>query len=216
MVHRPGMPLIARSHCIQYIFNTIGKRKPTYWDIGAFHPYNISNTALFYEQGCRGINIEPNPNFFDLFKKERSEDINVNAGISTKDGEGVYYQFDAPTLNSFSEDSKKENIENGHKLTGTLKIPLLTVHKVSEQYFNGLWPDFMTLDVEGLDMEILNTLEYDRAGLNVICVEIISYSTSGRGIKNTELIGFLESKGYLLYADTYLNGIFIKKDYWYR
>lgn len=201
---------------IQYIFNTIGTQKPTYWDIGAFHPYNISNTALFYEQGSRGVNIEPNPYFFNLFKKERNRDININAGISFENGEGTYYQFDAPTLNSFSEECIKQNIENGHRLVGTLRIPLLTAYKVSEEYFNGLWPDFLTIDVEGLDAEILNTLEYDKAGLVVICVEIISYSTLGRGVKNTELIKFLESKGYLLYADTYLNGIFVKKNYWYR
>lgn len=201
---------------IQYIFKNIGVQKPTYWDIGAFHPYNISNTALFYAQGSRGLNVEPNPYFFNLFRKARKQDINLNIGVSVENGEENYYQFDVPSLNSFSQKSINENAENGHKLVSTAKLPVYTLRNISENYFNGLWPDLLTIDVEGLDEAILKTLPFDKDGLTVICVETISYSTSGKGDKNTQLIEFLRDKGYIYYADTYLNSIFVKTSRWQR
>lgn len=56
-------------------------KNPTYIDIGAHHPYEISNTAIFYENGCRGVNIEANPILFENFKHERPNDINICCGI---------------------------------------------------------------------------------------------------------------------------------------
>ena len=65
----------------------------------------------------------------------------------------------------------------------------------------------MSLDAEGLDYEILQMIEYDKNYPKVICVETVSY-TSGR--KETEIINFLQSKGYNIYADTHINTIFSK------
>lgn len=53
----------------------MGIKKPSYIDIGAHHPYEISNTAIFYMNGCRGVNVEANPNLIDEFYKERPDDI---------------------------------------------------------------------------------------------------------------------------------------------
>ena len=59
-----------------------GKRNGYYVDIGAFDPVIFSNTNLFYQNNCEGINIEPNPENFERFKKFRTRDINLNLGIS--------------------------------------------------------------------------------------------------------------------------------------
>jgi hypothetical protein len=48
----------------------------------------------------------------------------------------------------------------------------------------------------------------------VLCVETISYELSGNGKKDLELIDFVLSKGYMLYADTNINTIFVKKTFW--
>ena len=65
---------------VDYIFNLRGITYPTYIDIGANDPYYLSNTALFYDKGCRGINIEPNPAMVESFGKSRPADINLNIG----------------------------------------------------------------------------------------------------------------------------------------
>lgn len=69
------------------LFKLLGIEKPSYIDIGDHHPYEISNTALLYELGSNGINIEANPNLLEEFKKERKHDINICCGIGSKDSE---------------------------------------------------------------------------------------------------------------------------------
>jgi hypothetical protein len=62
---------------VKFIFDCIGISKPTYLDVGAHHPYYISNTALFYESGSIGINIEPDPLLFKEFLNHRKNDIKL-------------------------------------------------------------------------------------------------------------------------------------------
>ena len=89
---------------IKFIFDNIGIHEPSYIDIGAHHPYFISNTALFYKNGCRGINIEPDPILFKGFLKYRNEDKNLNIGVSSTNNEMDFYIISTPTLNTFSKD----------------------------------------------------------------------------------------------------------------
>ncbi len=81
--------------------NILKLKKMTYIDIGAYDPFLISNTALFYQQGYRGINIEPNPVSFQRFVKQRTQDININVGIAAKSGTLQYFMMDNDTLNTF-------------------------------------------------------------------------------------------------------------------
>lgn len=63
------------------LFQRLGYNKPSFIDIGAHHPYNISNTAVFHLNGCKGVNIEANPNLIEEFYKERPNDINICSGV---------------------------------------------------------------------------------------------------------------------------------------
>lgn len=199
---------------VRFIFKQLGIDRPTYWDIGAYDPYKFSNTALLYENGSRGINVEPNPTLFTRFQKLRRHDVNLNVGVSKVAGKGKYYLTDVPALNTFSLSSMMEFVKEGHKLLGEVMLPMLTVSDISQQYFHGQWPDFLSLDVEGMDLDILRSLPYDNDRPHVICVETISYSTDRSGKKDKPLIEFLQSKGYFVYADTYINSIFVRKMSW--
>jgi FkbM family methyltransferase len=201
---------------VRFIFNQIGISAPSYWDVGAYDPYRFSNTALLYENGCRGVNVEPNPALFDRFERYRKSDTNLNVGVSGTPGQGKYYLMDAPALNTFSYSSTQEYVREGHKVIGEVMLPMVTMLQISERYFRGMWPDFLSLDVEGMDMEILETLPYDCDQLHVICVETISYSKDGSGVKDTRTAALLGSRGYFQYADTYINTIFVKKASWYK
>lgn len=76
------------------IFWLLNIKNPSYIDIGAHHPINISNTALLYKRGSSGINIEANPNLIDAFNKYRPRDINLNIGVSDKQGNLEFYCID--------------------------------------------------------------------------------------------------------------------------
>ena len=187
----------------------MGNHKPSYIDIGAHHPEDLSNTALFYHNGSRGVNIEPDPVLFKAFPKERRFDINLNIGISDEAAELDFYVMSYRALNTFSKTAAEQAEKEGHCIDSVIKLPVDTLPHIITKYCKGRFPDLLTLDVEGLDYEILNTIDYKQDCPTVICVETISYSKNGKGEKNTQLIEYLTSNGYLVYADTKINTIFV-------
>ena len=80
------------------------KRIGFYVDVGAHHPFRFSKTYKFYKKGWSGINIEPNPEDFHLFSKQRNRDININAGVASKEDDISYFMFNEPDLNTFCEE----------------------------------------------------------------------------------------------------------------
>lgn len=202
---------------VKYIFDAIRIKKFNYIDIGAHHPSYISNTALFYELGCRGINIEPDPVLFEDFVKYRPDDVNLNIGISDITGEQDFYIMNVSTLNTFSkEEAERYSQEGDYTIAKTLKIKTELIQNIITQYANDIFPQFLNIDAEGIDELIVNSIDFKENFPVVICIETISFSESGRGIKNTALIEKIVNSGYLNYADTNINTIFVRKEKWIR
>jgi FkbM family methyltransferase len=205
-----GEDLIAK-----YIFGVLGIDRPSYMDIGAHHPLYLSNSALFYESGSRGINIEPDPTLIKAFVAQRPEDVNLNIGIADKKSVLDFYIINDPVLNTFSRgEAEKYCKEGDYHIIGQRKVSVDTVGSVLKDHRQGKFPDFLTIDAEGIDEIVLRSIDFDDNFPIVICVETISFSNSGKGVKNHDLIGFLQSHGYMLYADTYINSIFVRKERW--
>ena len=202
---------------VQFIFNELNIIHPTYIDIGAHHPYNISNTASLYLSGSCGINVEPNPELYKLFLNERKRDININKGVSSKIEELDYYSMSDPGLNTFSKDDAEYFVEKyGKKILDITRNKTTTIDSIIQNHCNGIFPDFLSLDVEGLDLSLLKSIDYDKSSPIVICVETLTFSNTGNGQKIDTIINFLLSKNYILYADTNINSIFVKKEKWLR
>jgi len=200
---------------IDFIFKLLKIEKPGYIDIGAFHPFELSNTAKFYLGGSTGINIEPNPDQHKYFLKHRKKDINLNLGIGTQKGQLLYYKMNASTLNTFNGDVAKELVEkHGFNIIEEIKLPVTDLRTVIAEHSNNKFPDLLSLDAEGLDEEILGQIDFDNNYPKVICVETVKYSNDGNGQKDRKLIDFLLEKDYRLYADTYINSIFANRKFW--
>ncbi len=200
---------------VAFILNKIGVKHPTYIDVGAHDPLWISNTALFHARGCRGINIEPNPVLYKNFVRSRKRDVNLNIGIADRDGELDFYSMDNSALSTFSKDAANELVrDHGARIREVIKVKTRSLTSVIAEYAGGVFPDFLSLDVEGLDMDILRSIDYSKSAPKVICVETISYSTTGHGAKDNAIITFLQDKGYMVFADTYINTIFVKRALW--
>src|SRR4051812_41063504 len=58
---RPSYAQQGEDLAVASIFGLLGVGRPTYLDVGAGDPVEGSNTYLFYERGCRGVLVEPNP-----------------------------------------------------------------------------------------------------------------------------------------------------------
>jgi hypothetical protein len=91
------------------------------------------------------------------------------------------------------------------------RVPLLDINEVMGRYFSP-HPNLLSIDVEGLDLSILQRIDFDRFVPEVICTETLGFTEDGRQFKKKDLPDFLQSKGYFSYADTYINTIFCRSD----
>ena len=95
----------------------------------------------------------------------------------------------------------------------------LCVHATSYTLFalRGSIPDFLSIDVEGLDIEIIKSIDFVKYRPKVICVETIQFSPKGNeNIKNYDIINYLKEMNYYLYADTNINSIFIDNNFFLK
>lgn len=189
---------------IAAIFERIGIKKPTYLDIGANHPYLYSNTVLMYEQGCRGICVEPDSCAARVFAILRPEDIVLNIGISTKEGTLPFFKFsDGCGLNTFSEtEAKRWDAE----IKEVVELPVTTLQKIINQYCPNGFPDFLDCDIEGMDYIVLKDYDLASNGPRVICVEV----RENEILKWDEM---MKKKGYFRFCRIGENNIYIRNDY---
>lgn len=143
----------------------------------------------------------------------RKDDINLQAGISDKTGTMTFYALSSDTLSTFSEHEARTRCEkNGLKIIDTLQIPVDTLKNVIDKYNGGIFPDFLSVDTEGLDEIILSSLKECSSRPKVICTETAEFSSSKNHIP--EICSILEPLGYTLLLDNGLNSIFVSKDLW--
>lgn len=202
---------------IRKIMSSLGIINPTYLDIGAYDPFILNNTALFYLRGGRGINIEPNPYLFKKFKRKRGKDINLNIGIGEEKNKVDFYIIDPPTLSTYSKSEAERLVrEEGFVIKDVIKTEVDTINNIVREYCGNVFPDILSLDVEGKEKDIIFSLNFNKSMPMVVCLETVSYSAVGRGTKDKDIISHMKTKGYMVYADTYINTIFVKKDVWIR
>ncbi|MBQ7560251.1 MAG: FkbM family methyltransferase [Synergistaceae bacterium] len=194
------------------IFDCLDIEKPSYIDIGANHPYSLSNTALLYERGSRGINIEPNPILSREIEYVRKEDINITAGIGENDSIMPFYVMSNYTLSTFSKQEAEARVNKDCKIKEIINVSVKTLKSIINEYCGGVFPDFMSLDTEGLDEIILRSLKDCPSLPKVICTETWEYGLRENHIP--EICAILEPLGYMLLLDNKLNSFFVMRDLW--
>ncbi|MCR4313207.1 MAG: FkbM family methyltransferase [Candidatus Roizmanbacteria bacterium] len=214
-------PKVSYSQCgedliIEFLFNWLKIRKPVYLDIGANDPIKISNTYYFYKKGSRGVLIEPDPNLCIKLRAKRKKDVCLNIGIGPGNTETIanFYVMSADTLSTFSQKEAEKYTEYGNKkIKEVKKIKLLPINSVIENNFKRT-PNLVSIDTEGKDLEILKSLDWGKYRPEVFCIETLTYTENNTESKIIDVIDFMKSKDYMIYADTYINTIFIDKKLW--
>ncbi len=213
-------PKISYAQCgedliVQFIFEALKIAKPSYLDLGAHHPSYMSNTFLFYRQGSYGVCVEPDPTLFAQIKRKRSRDtcLNMGVGVSTKE-KAAFYIMTSKALNTFSkQEAERYQSYGNQRIEAIITIPLISVNEIIAQYFASP-PQFISIDIEGLDLDILKSLDFKRSRPVVLCIETLTYTEDRTERKMTEIIDFVCSHGYFLYADTFINSVFVDKSIW--
>ena len=201
---------------IRYLLATLGMSEPSYIDIGVNDPIRINNTFLFYENGSRGVCIEPDPELFKKIQKKRKRDICLNIGVSDRDGTGDYYVMTSKALSTFNKKEAEKYVLEKNYGTQTIEkiipVPITSINNILQKYSK--YGDILSIDTEGYDARIIMSIDFIAHRPKVICVESARCEAGGKIKKNVTIINYILDKGYILYADTYVNSIFVDKKIW--
>lgn len=179
------------------------KKNGFYVDIGAHHPVRFSNTKLFYDNGWSGINIDLINH--DKFNKYRPRDKNIECLVGNEDDkEYDFYIFKEGALNTSCPEIAQKYQEKGHKLIEKKKIKFKSLKNILDES-NATKIDFMSIDVEGAEMEVLNSNDWEKYRPTVILAEI---HKNIEEIQDDEVYKFLKDKGYKLTCKTKRTGVF--------
>lgn len=176
-----------------------------YVDIGANDPNNLNNTAFFYEKGWIGMNIEPDTEKHRQLQEARPKDQNINMGVGSKEGLLEFYRFENDSLSTFVKEEADRREAEGEKLVGIANV---AVDRLSEVLKAHLSPatkriDFMSVDVEGLNLEVLESNDWEVFRPKFLCVEVADYCQNQVN-RDRRIVDFLQGKGY---SEVFFNGI---------
>jgi hypothetical protein len=183
------------------------------WTSGPADPIILSNTYRFYLRGGRGVLVEPNPALAAKLRRVRPRDVVIEAGVGVKgDGAADYFVLSgegAPYHNTFSrEEAEVDAARSGGKtwISEVRKIPLIPINRVLADHFPARAPDFLSIDAEGLDHDILASLDFGRWRPKVVCAETLIVRTNRVEQLTIEL---MKARGYVIRGSTWVNTIFM-------
>ena len=199
----------------KFILNFFEKKyKGRFLDVGCFHPTRHNNTYAMYKRGWHGINIDLNPLTIELFIFARAKDININAAISdVEESKKLYFMDELNTQNTL-EANHLLFLKNEHNIKdeeiSQREIKTKRLDKILDNYnFNDI--DFMNIDVEGHELNVLNSIDFFKYRIKFICIEMIDHNDHTKLI-NEKLNEVLLKNNYTLEKKIGFNFIFKKND----
>jgi FkbM family methyltransferase len=184
------------------------KRPGFFVDVGCYHPTKYNNTYKLYRRGWRGINIDLDAVKIAAFNLRRPGDLNILACASDKEGTvpvcstGFYTvteTIDPATINKHRE---RGQVMTFRKMQTRTLTDILDGTK-----FHGRKIDVLSVDVEGHELNVLRSLDFDRYRPKVIIVEL--HARSLEELTASELYDFLRARDYSLFNWTGPSLLFI-------
>ena len=178
------------------------KKNGFYIDIGCHHPTYINNTYLLYKKNWSGINIDISQFSIDLFNYMRPQDLNYNCAISNKNKiVKIFYQKEFSQLSTIKSIQAKSVFEGNIKEKDIQAFSLDEI--LNRDKYKNTKIDFLNIDVEGADLEVLEGLSFDKFKPELICLEI-----HDKEVKKSEIYNFLINKNYELICSGIFSHIF--------
>ena len=182
-----------------------------YVDVGAHHPARFSNTYLFYRRGWRGINIDAQPGSMGLFRKHRPRDINIECGVAAKAGRLHYYRFNEAALNTFDKNEAKLKDAEPYRIIDRVEVDVRPLDEILAEFLpSGQAIDFMSVDVEGLDAEVLASNDWNRFRPRIVLAETLR--TDILALASCPTVRLLGEVGYKPVAKAYNTTFFERID----
>ena len=180
-----------------------------YLDIGAQHPYLGSNTYSFYKKGWRGIAIEPQSDFNYLWKLLRRRDILINKVVSKSKTPIPFAKFKNSLISTGREEIVEKHISRGLEPI-IFSAKTCKVSEVIDKKITYLDSFFISIDVEGMELEVLQTIDFNIHQPRAILLE----SWQQPWVIQNPITKFLDDTGlYQLYAYTGLTALYVHTSY---
>jgi FkbM family methyltransferase len=178
-----------------------------YLDIGANRPRHFSNTFLFYRRGSSGVLVEPDPKLCEVLRRSRPRDRCLQVASASQDGEVILHLMGSDALSTTSTQRLSGYETEGLGSQESITVEALSPGTILERGFEGETPDFVSLDVEGVDIDVLSAWDFDTFRPPVFCVETIMFNQE----KPDTINQLMEGVGYVPLADTWINTIYVDR-----
>lgn len=181
-----------------------------YVDVGAHHPQRFSNTYLLYLRGWRGLNIDPLPGTAARWRRARPGDLTIEVGIGRSSERRPYFMFDDPALNTFDPARAAElRATTRYRQTSVRQVTIRPLSDVLDQHLpSGTSIDIVSIDVEGLEEEVFETMDIGRHRPRAICFERL-HREPGTGLVGGPIASTLDEHGYVFCAATVHSLIYV-------
>lgn len=182
-----------------------------YVDVGAHHPRRFSNTYLFYLQGWRGVNIDASLGSMEPFRQKRPRDINLERAVHDTVCELPFYCFAESALNTFDAALARFYQSHGWQLVQVRTLVTVPLHQLLRDWLPpGQVIDFLTVDVEGSDLAVLRSNNWERFRPRLVLAEDLQARRWDR-CGESPLARFLASSNYEPIAKTLNTVVFFDR-----
>ena len=184
----------------------INKEDGVYIDVGCNEPIKKSNTFLFYLKRWKGITIDANEDLIKKHKKIRKRDKAILAAVSNTVKEVTFYKSEQNSVSTISENFYNENKSKwDYSETQILHTKTLT-SILNENLEKGTVIDLLTIDVEGIDLEVLEGINFKLYRPKMIVVEAHGFSFDN--IEQNSIYQLLVANNYTLHGFAIMNAYF--------
>jgi len=140
-----------------------------YVDIGAQDPVGDSVSLAFYEQGWRGLHVEPTPHYAQKIREARPDEVVVEAAIASQEGTITFFEFPDTGLSTGDEIIARQHEAEGFKIR-QMHVPCLPLSHILDS-LNGRDIHWLKIDVEGMEEQVIDSWSPSTARPWVVLVE---------------------------------------------
>ena len=172
-----------------------------YIDVGASHPFIISNTYLLYKHGWWGVTVEPIPYLFKRQKKYRPRDIALNMALGSEAGYLTFFQMIPSVLSTFDKKTAEDLMRNGEVLRSKNHIKVMTLAELYRKDLAGRKVNLLSVDVEGFDLKVLKGNDW-----SLMSPELVICETDPGNVNKVD--DYMNSVGYRIMKQLGCNRIY--------
>lgn len=148
-------------------------------DIGAYDGIGASNTLYFEERGWYCLCIEPNPNSFKYLKQNRKytvnyaiSDVNDDLVFNVARIKDSYLHEDAISSLKIDERLLKQHQDAGYEINVySIMVEVITLDKCIEDFYKKDTIDFINIDTEGTELDVLKGFNINKWKLKLFIIE---------------------------------------------